>query len=81
MSLADRDGPGPVGYIFHNASKKLIHPNGGGYNPAEGEKIVVYEMNWGPARLQFRFDPQEGNDWGYIEHFSSKKILAPKSRL
>ena len=67
---------GPVGYIFHTASKKLIHPLGGSYDPAERTNIVVYPGSVAPGRLQFRFIPEYG-EWGYIEHFSSGKILTP----
>ena len=68
-------GPGPVGYIFHTASKKLIHPSGGSYDPAEGTNIVVYHGSGAPGRLQFRLIPKAG-EFGFIEQVSSGKILA-----
>ena len=67
---------GPVGYIFHNASGKLIHARGGDYDPPDGTNIVINNDTTGPARLQYRFIPQEG-EWGYIEHISSGKVIYP----
>ena len=73
-------GPGPVGYIFHKASEKPIHPLNGSYDPPNGTDIVVYNDLKGPGRLQFRHVPKNG-EWGYIEQVSSGKIVYPKSKI
>lgn len=70
-------GPGPVGYIFHNASGKLVRSADGSYNPPNDTNIVLNSDNSGPGRLQFRFVPDNG-EWGYIEHISSGKVIHPK---
>ena len=72
------DGPGPIGYIFHRSSLKLVHPLGGSSNPNNDTKLVVYGSSIDPERLQFRFVPAEGfGHFGYIEHVSSEKVVHP----
>ena len=70
----------PVGYIFHNASGKLIHADGRDYDPSKGPNMFISkadDTNGPPAaHLQFKFIPQEG-EWGYIEHISSGRVVQP----
>lgn len=70
----------PVGYIFHNASGKLIQSNEGAYDPPNDTSITISDDTRGPARLQYRFIPEEG-EWGYIEHISSGKVICPLGTL
>ena len=71
---------GPVGYIFHHTSGKLIHPYGGLYGPPNDTPLIIHGDTWGPGRLQFRFVPKD-NTWGYIEHISSGKFVHPKGSV
>ena len=67
----------PVGYIFHNASGKLIHADGGDYVPPKAPNLFISkDTNGPPAHLQFRFIPIEG-EWGYIEHINSGRVVQP----
>ena len=69
---------GPIGYIFHQSSRKLVHPKGGSPNPGNDTRLVVYNAKNDPARLQVRFVPVQGQGhFGYIEHVSSGKIVHP----
>ena len=70
----------PVGYICHGTSGKLIHPDGGSYDPQNNTGVVIHGDTWGPGRLQYRFIPQD-SEWGYIEHISSGKIIHPKGMI
>ena len=72
------DGPGPIGYIFHRSSRKLVHPSGGSSNPGNDTPLVLHSDKNSPERLQVRFVPVEGfGHFGYIEHVSSGKIVHP----
>lgn len=71
-------GPGPIGYIFHRSSLKLVHPKGGSSNPGNDTRLVLHSDKMVPQRLQVRFVPVEGfGHFGYIEHVSSGKIVHP----
>ena len=78
--MAYSPGPGPVGYIFHSTEprKVLIHPDGGAYNPDNNTDLIITGIAGNPGRLQFRIDPKDGDEWGYIEHISSKKVVYPR---
>ena len=68
---------GPVGYIFHNESGKLIHPRGDAYDDTY---VVISDHDrptTQPDRLQFRFIPDQEGKWGYIEHVNSGKVIRP----
>ena len=70
---------GPIGYIFHQSSRKLVHPQGGSHNPDNETALVVHGAKNDPTRLQVRFVPIEGfGHFGYIEHVSSSKIVHPQ---
>jgi len=70
---------GPIGYLFHWSSRKLVHPSGGSSNPDDDTKLVVYDSKDIPSRLQFRFVAVDGaGHYGYIEHVTSGKIVHPK---
>ena len=70
---------GPIGYIFHRSSGKLVHPLGGSPQPSNGTPLVIHSAKNDPARLQVRFVVVEGfGHFGYIEHVSSRKIVHPK---
>lgn len=65
---------GPVGYIFHNESGKLIHPREGAYDNTY--VVINDDTTQRPViDLQFRFIPDEDGEWGYIEHVSSGKVI------
>ena len=69
---------GPIGYIFHQSSGKLVHPKGGSPNPGNDTRLVVNSAKNNPGRLQVRFVPVQGyGHFGYIEHVSSGKIVHP----
>lgn len=69
---------GPIGYIFHRSSRKLVHPDGGSRNPPNETKLVVHRDKDDPERLKFRFLPVQGfGHFGYIEHVASGKIVHP----
>ncbi len=69
---------GPIGYLFHRSSGKLVHPLQGSSQPSDGTKLVLHGAKSDPARLQVRFVPVETfGHFGYIEHVSSKKIVHP----
>ena len=75
--MADRSGP--IGYIFHRSSLKVVHPLGGSTNPANGTNLVLHGDKIIPKRLQFRFVPVEGfGHYGYIEHVATGKIVHPE---
>ena len=70
---------GPIGYIFHQPTGKLIHPKGGSRNPSNDTPLVIHSDRNDPTRLQLRFVPVQGySRFGYIEHVSSGKIIHPK---
>ena len=70
---------GPIGYILHRSSRKLVHPSGGSSNPSNGTELVVHSDKNSPQRLEVRFVPVEGfGHFGYIEHVSSGKIVHPR---
>ena len=69
---------GPIGYIFHQPTGKLIHPKGGSHDPHNNTRLVVHSDRNDPTRLQVRFVPVQGQGhFGYIEHVSSGKIIHP----
>ena len=68
---------GPIGYIFHRSSGKIVHPRDGSWQPSNDTELVLHGAKDGPERLQVRFVPVEGN-FGYIEHVSSGKIVHPQ---
>ena len=69
---------GPIGYIFHRSSGKLVHPLQGWSQPPNDWDLVVHSDKHDPARLQFRFVPVESfGHFGYIEHVSSRKTVHP----
>lgn len=69
---------GPVGYIYHSSSGKLVHPFGGSSNPNDNTELVLYDNKDDPSRLQMRFVPKRGEGhFGYIEHVSSGKVVHP----
>ena len=69
---------GPIGYIFHRSSGKLVHPLGGSSQPSDDTVLVIHGAKSNPARLQVRFVPVEGfGHFGYIEQVSSGKIVHP----
>ena len=69
---------GPIGYIFHKPSDKLVHPKGGSRNPGNNTRLVVNSDRDDPARLQVRFVPvPDQGRFGYIEHVASDKIVHP----
>ena len=71
-------GPGPIGYIIHQPTRKLIHPKGGSRNPGNDTPLVLHSDRDDPARLQVRFVPvQDHKPFGYIEHVPSGKIIHP----
>jgi len=73
---------GPIGYLFHWSSRKLVHPSGGSSNPDNDTQLVVYGSKSDPGRLQFRFVAVNGaGHYGYIEHVSSGKIVHPRGGL
>ena len=69
---------GPIGYIYHSSSGKLVHPYGGSSNPRDNTELVLHSDKDDPSRLQMRFvaEQREGH-FGYIEHVSSGKIVHP----
>ena len=70
---------GPIGYLHHWSSRKLVHPKGGKHNPGNDTELVVHSSKNDPTRLQFRFVAVDGaGHYGYIEHVSSGKIVHPK---
>ena len=70
---------GPIGYLYHWSSKKLVHPKGGSSNPGNGTHLIVFGSKEDPGRLQFRFVAVDGaGHFGYIEHVSSGKIVHPE---
>ena len=70
---------GPIGYLFHWSSKKLVHPKGGSFDPSNGTDLIVHGDKNNPCRLQFRFVAVDGaGHYGYIEHCSSGKVVHPK---
>ena len=70
---------GPIGYLFHWSSRKLVHPKGGSPDPSNGTDLVVHSDKNNPCRLQFKFVPVDGaGHYGYIEHCSSGKVVHPK---
>ena len=70
---------GPVGYLHHWSSRKLVHPKGGSHDPGNDTNLVVNSTKDDPSRLQFRFVAVDGaGHFGYIEHVSSGKIVHPK---
>lgn len=72
------EGPGPVGYLFHRSSLKLVHPSGGSSNPGNDTELVLHSGKDNPQRLQVRFIPVQGaGHFGYIEHVTSGKIVHP----
>lgn len=69
---------GPIGYIIHQSSRKLVHPKGGSHHPGNDTYLVIHSDKNDPARLQVRFVPVQGHGhFGYIEHVSSGKIVHP----
>jgi hypothetical protein len=73
---------GPIGYIFHQPTGKLVHPKGGSRNPRNNTRLVVHSDRNDPTRLQVRFVPVQGapgchGRFGYIEHVASGKIVHP----
>lgn len=70
--------PSAIGYLYHQSSRKLVHPDGGAVIPNDNTKIVVHFGGGGLSRLQFRFhrDPYYGH-FGYIEHVPSGKYVHP----
>ena len=73
-------GAGPVGYLFHNSSKFLVHPMGGSYNPPSGTELCLSSKTEGPGRLQYRWVPCS-TDYGYIEHVSSGLVVRTAGTL
>ena len=70
---------GPIGYLHHWSSRKLVHPRGGSHNPGNDTELVVHSAKDDPGRLQFRFVAVDGaGHFGYIEHVSSGKVVHPK---
>ena len=66
---------GPIGYIFHQSSGKLIHPGPGAQS---GTVLVLHGNKNNPARLQVQFVPAQGyGHFGYIKHVSSGNIVHP----
>lgn len=57
----------------------LVHPYRGLPNPADDTPLVVYDDKSDPTRLQVRFVPvQDSDNFGYIEHVLSSKIVRPQ---
>ncbi|CAB3997468.1 c Gal-specific lectin [Paramuricea clavata] len=70
---------GPIGYLFHRSSGKLVHPKGGSSDPGNNTSLVLYDDRSNAGRLQVRFVPAEGSGhFGYIQHVSSGKIVHPQ---
>ena len=78
MSVGPMKIYGPIGYIYHSSSGKLVHPYGGSANPIDNTELVLHSDKDNPSRLQMRFvaEQREGH-FGYIEHVSSGKIVHP----
>ena len=69
---------GPIGFIYHCSSGKLVHPYGGSHKPADNTALVLYDGKDDPSRLQMRFVAEHGEGhFGYIEHVSSGKVVHP----
>ena len=69
---------GPIGYIFHRSSRKLVHPRGDSSNPGNDTELVLHSDKDSPQRFQVRFVPEKGfGHFGYIEHVSSGKFVHP----
>ena len=70
---------GPIGYIYHRSSRKIVHPRGGSSHPSNDTELVLHGAKDCPDRLRVRFVPVEGFDgFGYIKHVSSGKIIHPQ---
>ncbi len=70
---------GPVGYIVHEMSSKLIHPRSGKRESRNDDPLIIWGGGDDEERLQVRFLPVEGHGrYGYIEHVSSGKIVHPR---
>ena len=67
---------GPIGYIVHRSSGKLVHPLGGSPYPSDDTPLVVYEGGFHERRLLFQFVPH-GDGYGYIKHVPSGKYIHP----
>ena len=74
---------GPIGYLHHWSSRKLVHPKGGSHHPGNGTDLVLNSAkdDQSSYRLQFRFVAVDrAGHFGYIEHVSSGKIVHPKGK-
>ena len=70
---------GPIGYIFHRSSGKIVHPSGGSSQPSNNTELVLHSAKDSPSRLQVRFVPVAGfGHFGYIKHVMSGKIVHPE---
>lgn len=70
--------PGPIGYIFHQSSRKLLHAKGGSHHPKNDTRLVLHSDKNNSNRLQVQFVPVAGHkSFGYIQHVSSGKIIHP----
>jgi hypothetical protein len=69
---------GPVGYIYHLSSKRPVGPFGGTLDFSEDTRLVVYDTKKEKDVIQFRFvRVKEFGHFGYIQHYSSKKVIHP----
>ena len=70
---------GPIGWIFHRSSGKLVHSRGGSSQPSNDTELVLHSAKDSPSRLQVRFVLVEGfGHFGYIKHATSGKIVHPQ---
>ena len=78
LKMSCTDSIPPPGWLVHKSSKKPVHPKGGSSNPLNDTRLVMYSGGLGEFRLQFRFEPVNGQGhFGYIRH-SSGKYVHPK---
>ena len=70
--------PGPIGYILHRKSRKVIGPLGDPTNVADDTKVVLLKSGFGQAWAQVQFMEVPGdNDFGFIRHVASGKYIHP----
>ena len=70
---------GPIGYIFHRLTGKIVYPRGGSLQPSNDAELILHTAKDSPARLQVRFVAFERfGHFSFMKHVTSGQIVHPQ---